>query len=62
MRSLEYRKFMNGLFGFQMNNRNKHKHDDAPDSLAMLAVFLDTGSGVKRSRYIPNLSKLMGRH
>lgn len=62
VRSLEYRKFMNGLFGFQMNNRNKHKHDDAPDSLAMLAVFLDTGSGVKRSRYIPNLSKLMGRH
>lgn len=62
IRSLEYRKFMNSLFAFSMNNRNKHKHDDAPDSLAMLSVFLDNGSGVKRkSRYLPNLTRMMGR-
>lgn len=53
IRSLEYRKFMNGLFSFTMNNRNKHKHDDAPDSLAMLSVYINNGSGVRPPmRYI----------
>lgn len=53
IRPLEYRKFMNGLFGFTMNNRNRHKHDDAPDSLAMLSVYINNGSGVRPPmRYI----------
>lgn len=46
----EYRKFMNNVYGFTMTGRNKH--DDAPDALASLAVFLQKGSGVKQSRII----------
>lgn len=42
-RSPEYRKFMQNLYSFTVNGKNKH--DDAPDSLAMLADFID-GSGV----------------
>lgn len=41
----EYRKFLNNVFQFTMNGKNKH--DDAPDSLAALAVFLHRGSGAK---------------
>lgn len=40
----EYRKFMNNVYSFTMTGKNKH--DDAPDSLASLAVFLKNGSGV----------------
>lgn len=48
--SLEYRKFMNNLYSFTMTGKNKN--DDAPDSLASLAVFLKQGSGVKPTRII----------
>lgn len=48
--SLEYRKFMSQLFSFTVEGKNKH--DDAPDSLSMLAYFLDNGSGVRVSRII----------
>ena len=48
--SLEYRKFMNNLYSFTINGKNKN--DDAPDSLAMLAVFINKGSGVKPTRII----------
>lgn len=46
----EYRKFLNNLFSFKMTGNNKH--DDAPDSLASLAVFLDKGSGTKTSQIV----------
>lgn len=39
----EYRKFMTNVYSFTMTGKNKH--DDAPDSLASLAVFLHNGSG-----------------
>lgn len=39
----EYRKFMNNVYSFTMTGKNKH--DDAPDALASLAVFLKNGSG-----------------
>lgn len=48
--SMEYRKFMSQLFSFTIEGKNKH--DDAPDSLSMLATFLDNGSGVRASRII----------
>lgn len=48
--SMEYRKFMSQLFSFTIEGKNKH--DDAPDSLSMLAYFLDNGSGVRASRII----------
>lgn len=48
--SLEYRKFMNNVYGFTMTGKNKH--EDAPDSLASLAVFLKRGSGVRPTRII----------
>lgn len=48
----EYRKFMNNVYGFKMTGKNKH--DDAPDSLASLAVFLHKGSGVKQPTIIRN--------
>lgn len=46
----EYRKAMNNLYGFTMTGKNKH--DDAPDSLAALAVFLKRWSGSKPTRII----------
>lgn len=39
----EYRKFMNNVYSFTMTGKNKH--DDAPDALASLSVFLKNGSG-----------------
>lgn len=39
----EYRKFMNNVYSFTMTGKNKH--DDAPDALSSLAVFLKNGSG-----------------
>lgn len=47
----QYRRFMNNLFSFTMT-QNKHKHDDAPDSLSMLCDFLNKGSGVRVARII----------
>lgn len=46
----EYRKFMNNVYGFTMTGKNKH--DDAPDALASLAVFLKTGTGTKTARVV----------
>lgn len=40
---IEYRKFMNNVYSFTINGKNKN--DDAPDSLASLAVFIAKGSG-----------------
>ena len=34
---------MNNVYSFTMTGKNKH--DDAPDALASLAVFLKNGSG-----------------
>lgn len=39
-RSKEYQAFMNEVTLFTQTGKNKH--DDAPDSLAMLVEFLDT--------------------
>lgn len=47
---LEYRKFMNNLYSFTITGKNKN--DDGADSAAMLAVFLNKGSGVKTTRII----------
>ena len=44
----EYRKFMNNVYAFTMTGRNKH--DDAPDALASLSVFLQRGTGTKPAR------------
>lgn len=46
----EYRKFMNNVYGFTMTGRNKH--EDAPDALASLAVFLKTGTGTKTAKVV----------
>lgn len=46
----EYRKFMNNVYGFTMTGKNKH--DDAPDALASLSVFLKTGTGTKTARVV----------
>lgn len=48
--SQEYRKFMTNLYSFTMTGKNKN--DDAPDSLASLAVFLRRGSGVSVAKII----------
>lgn len=48
--SFEYRKFMKALYSFTITGKNKN--DDAPDSLAMLAVFINKGSGVRPTRII----------
>ena len=48
--SLEYRKFMNQLYSFTINGKNKH--DDSPDSLAALAVFLNKGSGTQTTQVV----------
>lgn len=44
----QYRKFMQNLFSFTMG-KNKHKHDDSPDSLAGLVQFEREGSGVTQA-------------
>lgn len=46
----EYRKFMNNVYSFTMTGKNKH--EDAPDSLAALAVFLKNGSGTRTTKVI----------
>lgn len=48
----EYRKFMNNVYSFTMTGKNKH--DDAPDALASLAVFLKNGSGVATVKAVQN--------
>lgn len=48
----EYRKFMNNVYSFTMTGKNKH--DDAPDALASLAVFLKNGSGVGSVKAVHN--------
>lgn len=48
--SPEYRKFMTNLYSFTMTGKNKN--DDAPDSLASLAVFLKRGSGVSTAKIV----------
>lgn len=46
----EYRKFMNNVYSFTMTGKNKH--EDGPDSLAALAVFLNRGSGTKTVKVV----------
>lgn len=48
----EYRKFMNNVYGFTMTGKNKH--DDAPDALASLAVFLKKWSGATKASAVRN--------
>ena len=48
-RSPMYSKFMTNLYSFTINGKNKH--DDAPDSLAMLADFVKN-TGVRVARII----------
>lgn len=48
----EYRKFMNNVYGFTMTGKNKH--DDAPDALASLAVFLKKWSGTTKASAVRN--------
>ena len=45
----QYRKFMQNLFSFTMG-KNKHKHEDAADSLAGLVQFEREGSGISTAR------------
>lgn len=40
-RDKEYRMFMTNLFSFSMKNKSKHRHEDAADSLATLAYFIE---------------------
>ena len=47
-RNDQYRMFLNNLFSFTMNMSRK-KHDDAPDSLAGLIEFENSGSGVRKA-------------
>ena len=48
-RSSEYEQFMQNVFSFQINGNNKH--DDAPDSLAMLVEMMDgIGQNIKIMR------------
>lgn len=48
----EYRKFMNNVYSFTMTGKNKH--DDAPDALSSLAVFLKNGSGTGVVKAVQN--------
>ena len=47
-RHVQYRKFMQNLFSFTMG-KNKHKHEDAADSLAGLVQFEREGSGITQA-------------
>ncbi|MBR3645561.1 MAG: hypothetical protein IKN54_04015, partial [Lachnospiraceae bacterium] len=40
-RNKQYRMFMTNLFSFNFKANQKHKHQDAADSLASLAYFLE---------------------
>lgn len=40
-RDKQYRMFMTNLYSFSMQNKSKHKHEDAADSLATLAYFIE---------------------
>lgn len=40
-RDSQYKKFMLNLYSFTMTGNHKKKHDDAPDSLATLAAFIE---------------------
>lgn len=40
-RDKQYRMFMTNLYSFSMQNHSKHKHEDAADSLATLAYFIE---------------------
>jgi len=51
-RNSQYSKFMTNLFSFTINGVSKHKHDDAADSMAMLAQFIQKGSGVRSAKII----------
>ncbi len=51
LRDAQYRKFMQNLFSFTMG-KNKHKNDDAADSLSGLIDFERKGSGVSKARII----------
>lgn len=49
LRDKQYRMFMQNLFSFTMSN-NKHRHEDAADSLSGLIDFDEYGSGIKTAR------------
>lgn len=51
--SAMYRKFMNNVYGFTINGRNLH--DDAPDSLASLNVFLKRWTGAPKAQIVSSL-------
>ena len=51
--SATYRKFMNNVYSFTVNGKNLH--EDAPDSLASLNVYLRKWSGVTPTRIIKSL-------
>lgn len=51
--SSTYRKFMNNVYSFTVNGKNLH--EDAPDSLASLNVYLRKWSGVTPTRIIKSL-------
>lgn len=46
-RSSEYQKFMESVYSFRLGNRNPKKHDDAPDSLAMVCDAIHMGELAK---------------
>lgn len=48
--SAMYRKFMNNVYGFTVNGKNLH--EDAPDALASLNVYLKRWTGVTPTRII----------
>lgn len=45
----EYRGFLNQLCSYSMNDNHKKKHDDAPDSMAQLAEFVNSMHSTKVS-------------
>ena len=45
----EYRGFLNQLCSYSMNDNHKKKHDDAPDSMAQLAEFVNSMHSGKAS-------------
>lgn len=53
-RDAQYKKFMTNLYSFSMNGNHKKKHDDAPDSLATLASFIEGGWQVAKVEAIKN--------
>ena len=53
-RSKQYRMFMTNLFSFNFKANQKHKHQDAADSLASLAYFLEGTWGNARVEAVIN--------